>query len=124
MMVLLIKHLNERMAMGSLATIRHDFAELSDLLVALGDDKRQDIIVAMLADGACRGLRVNDLMGATGLSRPAVSHHIKVLRQAGLVECHSEGTKNYYSLTHKLDNLERLRELVDDIERLIREKQR
>ena len=110
--------------MGSLATIRHDFAELSDLLVALGDDKRQDIIVAMLADGACRGLRVNDLMGATDLSRPAVSHHIKVLRQAGLVECRSEGTKNYYSLTHKLDNLERLRELVDDIERLIREEQR
>ena len=106
--------------MGSLADIRRNFTAVSALLVAIGDDKRQEIILAMLADRACRGLRVIDLMSATGLSRPAVSHHIGILKQSGLITVRREGTKNYYSLSHKLDDLESLRELIDDIEQFIR----
>ncbi|CAI3251434.1 zinc-binding dehydrogenase [Enterococcus cecorum] len=34
----------------------------------------------------------------THLSRPAVSHHIKILKDAGVVEMRKEGTKNYYYL--------------------------
>jgi len=33
------------------------------------------------------------------LSRPAISHHLRVLRQAGLVRIRRRGTENYYSLT-------------------------
>ena len=36
--------------------------------------------------------------GGTGLSRPAVSHHLKLLKDAGVVKVRREGTRNYYYL--------------------------
>lgn len=32
----------------------------------------------------------------TNLSRPAVSHHLGILKDAGLIDVRREGTKNYY----------------------------
>ena len=50
---------------------------------------------------------------ATGLpvSRPAVSQHLKALKDAGLVEEHSEGTRRIYSL--RREGLEELRAWLD-----------
>ena len=44
------------------------------------------------------GTRVGAITEKTHLSRPAVSHHIKILKDAGVVEMRKEGTKNYYYL--------------------------
>ena len=57
------------------------------------------------------GLNVNEITRRTSLSRPAISHHLKILKEAGIVGVRQEGTANYYlSLTLRESN-RRLMEL-------------
>ncbi len=44
----------------------------------------------------CKGIRVGDITKKTNLSRPAVSHHLQIMKEAGLIKVRKEGTKNYY----------------------------
>ena len=60
---------------------------------ALGDPVRLRLIGLIAAtDEVC----VCDLAPAFALSGPTISHHLKVLRQAGLVDCERRGTWVYY----------------------------
>lgn len=102
--------------MTDFTQLKQEFADCSDFLVALGDAKRQAIIIRLLeAQHVCDGLQVPDLTEATGLSRPAVSHHLKVLRDAKLVDFRSVGTKNYYFLTHDRQAVDQLRHMLDTV---------
>ena len=76
-----------------------DAAETARVFKALGDETRLSI-VAMLgrADGA---LCVCEIEPKFDLSQPTISHHLKVLRDAGLVETERRGTWVYYSLSQK-----------------------
>ncbi len=67
-----------------------------NILTALGDEVRQHLILVMLQSGQCAGMRVNDIAAQTNLSRPAVSHHLQILKHAGIVKMRREGTKNNY----------------------------
>lgn len=70
------------------------------VLTAIGDETRQHIILQMIAHGRdCSGMRVPETTRLTHLSRPAVSHHLQILREAGIVSFRREGTKNYYFFT-------------------------
>lgn len=64
------------------------------ILQALAEDNRATI-VKLLVD---RQLAVKDLVGMTGLSQPLVSHHLKVLREAGIVESTTCSTRTFYRL--------------------------
>lgn len=44
----------------------------------------------------CSGVRVNEITEKTHLSRPAVSHHLQILKDAGILKMRREATKNYY----------------------------
>ena len=44
------------------------------------------------------GSRVLDITARTNLSRPAVSHHLRILKDAGIVKMRKEGTRTYYYL--------------------------
>lgn len=105
--------------MTDLKQLKNEFAELSNFLVALGDEKRQAIIIALLADHACQGLRVTDLAATVELSRPAISHHLKILKQAHLIDFYSEGTKNYYYLSHDIKEINELQLLLDHVTEII-----
>ena len=61
---------------------------------ALGDPTRR-AIVACLAEGP---RAVGDLAKQLPISRPAVSQHLKVLKDAGLVVDRAEGTRRVYRL--------------------------
>ena len=61
---------------------------------ALADGRRR-AIVATLAEGP---RSVGELAAEMPVSRPAVSQHLKVLREAGLVSEHQEGTRHIYQL--------------------------
>jgi DNA-binding transcriptional ArsR family regulator len=63
-------------------------------LSALGDPTRQAIF-ERLADGP---LAVGELAAGLPVSRPAVSQHLKVLKQAGLVRDQAAGTRRLYEL--------------------------
>lgn len=72
------------------------FASCSALLAAIGDETRQHIILEMLKIGKCDGVRVGEITQKTNLSRPAVSHHLQIMKDAGIVKVRKEGTRNYY----------------------------
>ncbi len=68
-------------------------AEVADRFRALADPTRVAIVNRLsTADELC----VCDLTGAFELSQPTISHHLKVLRDAGLVEATRRGTWAYY----------------------------
>ena len=75
-----------------------DFRDCRSVLVALGDENRLHILYQMMVTAKPMGLRVGDIMQMSSLSRPAVSHHMKILKDAGVVGVRREGTKNYYYL--------------------------
>jgi ArsR family transcriptional regulator len=62
---------------------------------ALGDDTRVAIIELLAANGE---LCVCDVVEALDLAQPLLSHHLRVLREAGLVHDRREGRWMYYSL--------------------------
>lgn len=66
------------------------------VLTALGDETRQYIVFQMMRADSNLGLRVPQITEMTSLSRPAVSHHLQILKDAGIVGVRHEGTRNYY----------------------------
>lgn len=73
-----------------------EFDRCKTILLALGNETRQHLMLEMIRIGNCNGVRVGEITRATNLSRPTVSHHIQILKEAGLVKMRREGTKNYY----------------------------
>lgn len=73
-----------------------EFKQCRKILLALGDENRQHLILEMMQMGECGGVRVDAITEKTNLSRPAVSHHLQILKDAGLIKMRREGTKNYY----------------------------
>ena len=65
-----------------------------DTLAVLADPTRRAII-ALLADGE---VAAGDLAAHFPVSRPAVSRHLRVLREAGLVDVRVEGQRRLYAL--------------------------
>ncbi|GIO27463.1 hypothetical protein J43TS3_20740 [Ornithinibacillus bavariensis] len=61
---------------------------------------------------------VGEITEQTHLSRPAVSHHLKVLRDAGVILMRKEGTKNFYYINVSSE-LGLLKELVLDIDKFM-----
>jgi ArsR family transcriptional regulator, arsenate/arsenite/antimonite-responsive transcriptional repressor len=66
---------------------------VSKVFVALGDEQRQRILLTFE-----RGERLNvtQLAEASTLARPTVSHHLKILREAGVLTSHKEGKEVFY----------------------------
>lgn len=83
--------------------------QLAHIFKALGDPTRVRLVsLIAAADGAeaC----ICDLTGPVGLSQPTVSHHMKLLAEAGLVVREQRGKWAYYRLAS--DTFEALRRAV------------
>ena len=76
-------------------------------LSAMGDETRQHIILEMMRMDY-RGSRVPDITERTNLSRPAVSHHLQILKAAGIVKMRKEGTRTYYYIDPDMESFSRL----------------
>jgi DNA-binding transcriptional ArsR family regulator len=61
----------------------------------LGDENRLRILILLDQKGK---LTVTQLCEALGLSQPATSHHLALLRRTGLVKYHRDGKNNFYFL--------------------------
>ena len=92
-----------------LAAVLESFRACTPLFEAMGDRFRQDIVMLLAAE---ERLNVTEIAERIPLSRPAISHHLKVLRQTGLVTLDRVSRENFYSLSLD-DALARLRRLVD-----------
>lgn len=88
-----------------------DMAGLSRFLTALGDPTRQGIVLALSRET----LNVGELTERFPLSRPAMSHHLKVLAHAGLLVQERRGRERVYRLDrrHCRSAVQALRQFVD-----------
>lgn len=93
--------------------VLQQFKESIPLLEVLTDENRQAIIMVLAQNKS--GLNVNAISGHINLSRPAVSHHLKVLKQSGFIQSEKKGVENYYVLTVRKP-LEQLKTLITAIE--------
>ena len=105
-------------AARSMQQLAREFSACRDMLVALGNENRQLIFVALLEHPG--GVRVGDLAKLARLSRPATSHHLKVLQDAGLIDHYQQGTKNYYHASARLDRWAQLARVTAHAEQFVR----
>ncbi|OZC67572.1 transcriptional regulator [Rhodococcus sp. 06-418-5] len=71
--------------------------DLARMFKALGDPVRLRLL-SLVASHAGGEACVCDISPAFDLSQPTISHHLKVLREAGLLDCERRGTWVYYSV--------------------------
>ena len=88
--------------------LAEELSSCANVLSALGDETRQHLIIEMLKYARCEGVRVMEITEKTNLSRPAVSHHLQILKKAGIVKVRKEGTKNYYYFDPETESFEKL----------------
>lgn len=98
-----------------------NFAACSNMLTAIGDETRMHIIIEMLKMGDCYGVRVGAIAEKTNLSRPAVSHHLQIMKNAGIVKVRKEGTKNYYYFDPAMESFEQLIETMQLAMKILQE---
>lgn len=72
-------------------------ADLAKVFKALGDPVRLRLL-SMIASQAGGEVCVCELTPAFDLAQPTISHHLKLLKQAGLIESERRGTWVYYRL--------------------------
>ncbi|NTU54764.1 MAG: winged helix-turn-helix transcriptional regulator [Anaerolineales bacterium] len=61
---------------------------------AIADDTRQKI----MSECCCCWISVNEIVEKMEVSQPTVSHHLAILRDAGLVDIREEGKQTFYTL--------------------------
>ncbi|MEO5949958.1 MAG: metalloregulator ArsR/SmtB family transcription factor [Candidatus Saccharimonadales bacterium] len=83
---------------------------------ALGHPVRQKLML-MMTTGA--QLSVKELTAGTKLSRPTVSHHLKILKNAHLIVEHKKGRETYYH-PQPGEHFHTVKELIDTIDKAIK----
>lgn len=78
-------------------------------LAALGDPTRREILDKLRAGP----LAVGEIAAGMPISRPAVSQHLKVLKDSGLVAETRQGTRHYFSIAP--EGLGELRAYLDSL---------
>ncbi len=89
-----------------------DAGELESLLAAIEPTRIKILFLVGKRGRMC----VGDIAQHFRVSRPAISHHLKVLKVSGLLETEREGQQIYYALS-KARIVATLRTLADEFER-------
>ena len=79
--------------------IPKEWRTLAKVFVALGDEHRQRILLTFEKD---ERLTVGQIAEVATLSRPAVSHHLKILRDAGVLEAERVGREVYLRVNREV----------------------
>ena len=85
--------------------------------IAMSDEYRQKLIMD-IAEAGKAGINVSNLSAKSNLSRPALSHHLKVLKDANLIKPLKVGTQIFYQLNLK-DNFKTINELIKSMEAIL-----
>ena len=94
--------------MDEVKQLAEEFRNCQKLLTAIGDENRLHLMIEMMQMNNCMGVRVGEITERTHLSRPAVSHHLQILKEAGVLRVRKEGTKNYYYFDSGLLSMKQL----------------
>lgn len=88
--------------------LEEGFTECSKIFIAIGDETRQHLILEMMKMRNCNGLRIIEIAEKTNLSRAAVSHHLQIMKDAGIIKRRKEGTKSYYYFDPDMEIINKL----------------
>lgn len=91
-----------------ISRLQYEFKECQKLFTALGDETRQ-YLLRVLLNCDCQGSRVIELAEKTHLSRPAISHHMQILK---------DGTCIYYYLDPDKQKIGQMEHLFSEIKRI------
>jgi len=80
-------------------TIPTEFKDTADIFIALGDEHRQRILLAFEKG---EKLNILQLVSTSALSRTAVTHHIKVLQHAGVLQSEKVGKEVFFWINKDL----------------------
>lgn len=94
-------------------SIPREWRQLAKVFVALGDEHRQRILLTFEPG---ERLTVGQIAEVSTLSRPAVSHHLKILRAAGVLEAEKQGKEVFLSVNRAL-----LEETLSSVLEFVRE---
>ena len=76
-----------------LRAIPKEWRNISKVYTALGDEHRQRILLTFSPG---ERLNVGQIVEVSTLSRSAVSHHLKILRDAGVLQSQKQGKEIYF----------------------------
>lgn len=82
--------------------------ECVPIFTVLADENRHQILYLLLENGR---MNVNDITEKVHLSRPAVSHHLKIMLQAQAVSVEQIGKERFYSIAMR-DATSKLKQVV------------
>jgi ArsR family transcriptional regulator len=100
-------------ALAASAVTEADAALIAPMFKALGDPVRLRLASLIASQPE---VCVCDLTGEFALGAPTISHHLRVLREAGLVHSERRGTWVYYSIRHEaLTRLSRLLSVTEQV---------
>ena len=85
--------------------------------IAMSDEYRQQLIMD-IAEAGREGINVSNLSAKSKLSRPAISHHLKVLKDSGLIKPKKIGTQIFY-LLNLSENFKIVSELINSMENIL-----
>ena len=78
--------------------IPREWRTISKVYAALGDEHRQRILLTFEPD---ERLNIGEIVAVSTLSRTAVSHHLRILREAGVLQSRKEGKEVYFWINKK-----------------------
>ncbi|MBL0741211.1 ArsR/SmtB family transcription factor [Chryseolinea lacunae] len=77
-----------------------NWKQVEKISKALGDSNRLKILQHISKRGGCG--QCSEIQDVIDLTQPSISHHIKILVEAGLIEAEKEGRNHKYSLNEQL----------------------
>jgi len=102
-------------ALGAAAFDEPQTLELATMFKALGDPVRLRLL-SLIASHPGGQACVCEISGTFDVSQPTISHHLKLLRSAGLLDCERRGTWVYYwVIPAALQQLSSVLNLNDDV---------
>jgi ArsR family transcriptional regulator len=93
-----------------------EIGEYTTIFKALSDPLRLKLLRVLPHDGKRCAFCVCDLAKKLGISQPCLSHHLNILRNAGLVRFQKEGCSVFYFVDR-----ERMMERLDSFKEAVRE---
>lgn len=85
----------------------------TDIFKAMADPVRQDILLMFMLK---KQLNVSQIVEQSPMSRPTISHHLKILKQAGIVDSKKEATEVYYWLTTSNSVVKKFKRIIAALE--------
>ncbi|QDP41759.1 ArsR/SmtB family transcription factor [Radiobacillus deserti] len=88
--------------------------DCTEIFKALADPVRQDILLMFMV---FKRLNVTQIVEQSPMSRPTISHHLKIMKMAGILDSRKEATEVYYWLTAG-ESIEKFKKIIAAIEEI------